>query len=151
MTSGSHKCWTSWLLRPIRAIFHMLSECEEPGCFYIHPPSQVNKSSIKGMGILRSNPHHLPTARIHRTALGKIHSIMAIHCSSSSRPSSPRPGDWERCFVPHNKLLALQTKGLLPQRTWSQFEPGLLAIVAENKRRAPPILLKESGCASSPI
>ena len=39
---------------------------------------------------------------------------MAGQCSSSSRPSSPRPGDWERCSVPHSELVVLQTKGLLP-------------------------------------
>ena len=66
-----HKCWTSWLLRPIRAIFHASNEYEEPGRFYIRPPSQINKLSIKGMGILRSNPYHPPPARIHRSALRK--------------------------------------------------------------------------------
>ena len=39
---------------------------------------------------------------------------MAGRCSSSSRLSSPRPGDWGRCSVPHSKLVVLQSKGLLP-------------------------------------
>ena len=66
-----HKCWTSWLLCPIRAIFHASNEYEEPGRFYIRPPSQINKLSIKGMGIIRSDPYHPPPARIHRSALRK--------------------------------------------------------------------------------
>ena len=33
---------------------------------------------------------------------------------SSSRPRSPKPGDWERCSVPHSRLVELQTKGFLP-------------------------------------
>ena len=33
--------------------------------------------------------------------------------SSSSRPSSPQPGDWKRCSLPHSELVTLQTKGFL--------------------------------------
>src|SRR4051812_25019746 len=29
------------------ATFHVSSECEEPGCFYIYPPSYVNELPIK--------------------------------------------------------------------------------------------------------
>ena len=39
---------------------------------------------------------------------------MASRRSSSSRLSSPRPGDWGRCSVPHSELVVLQSKGLLP-------------------------------------
>ena len=39
---------------------------------------------------------------------------MADLRSSSSRPRSPKPGDWERCSVPHSRLVELQTKGFLP-------------------------------------
>ena len=39
---------------------------------------------------------------------------MADCRSSSSRPSSPQPGDWERCSIPHSDLVMLQTKGFLP-------------------------------------
>ena len=36
------------------------NEYEAPGHFYIRLPSQINKLSIKGIGILRSDPHHPP-------------------------------------------------------------------------------------------
>src|SRR3954464_6793805 len=39
---------------------------------------------------------------------------MASRHSSSSRPSSPRPGNWERCSIMHSELVTLQTKGFLP-------------------------------------
>ena len=52
--------WASWLVCPIRAFSHASNEYEAPGRFYIRPPSQINKLSIKGIGILRSDPHHLP-------------------------------------------------------------------------------------------
>ena len=39
---------------------------------------------------------------------------MADLRSSSSRPRIPKPGDWERCSVPHSRLVELQTKGFLP-------------------------------------
>ena len=58
--SGPINVWTSWLLCPIRAISHASNEYEAPGRFYIRPPSQINKLSIKGMGILRSDPYHPP-------------------------------------------------------------------------------------------
>ena len=44
----------------------------------------------------------------------EIHSTMANRRNSSSRSSNPKPGDWERCSIPHSELVALQTKGLLP-------------------------------------
>ena len=39
---------------------------------------------------------------------------MADLRSSSSRPRSPKPGDWERCSVPQSRLVEHQTKGFLP-------------------------------------
>ena len=39
---------------------------------------------------------------------------MAGRHSPSSRFPSPKPGDWERCSVPHSELVVLQAKGLLP-------------------------------------
>ena len=44
---------------------------------------------------------------------------------SSSRPSSPQPGDWERCSVPHSKLVTLQTKGFLPPAFMVPVRAGL--------------------------
>ena len=34
--------------------------------------------------------------------------------SSSSRALSSKPGDWEKCSVPHSRLVELQTHGFLP-------------------------------------
>ena len=34
--------------------------------------------------------------------------------TSSSRSRSTKPGDWEKCSVPHSRLVELQTKGFLP-------------------------------------
>ena len=112
--SGPINVWTSWLLCPIRAFSHASNEYEASGRFYIRPPSQINKLSIKGMGILKSDTYHPPPARVHQSAFRKIHSSMADLRSSSSRPRSPKPGDWERCSVPHSRLVELQTKGFPP-------------------------------------
>ena len=45
--------------------------------------------------------------------------------SSSSRPHSPKPGDWERCSVPHSRLVELQTKGFLPPAYMVPVRAGL--------------------------
>ena len=103
----------------------MSSECEKPGHFYICHPCHVSKPSIKETGILRSRSHHLPTASIHRSAPGKIHSNMAGHRSSSSRSRSPKPGDWKRCSVPHSQLVELQTQGFLPPAYMVTVRAGL--------------------------
>ena len=50
---------------------------------------------------------------------------MAGQRSSSSRSPSPKPGDWERCFVPHSKLVMLQTKGFLPPAYMVPVRAGL--------------------------
>ena len=84
------------------AIFHVSSECEELGHFYIYDPSYVNELSIKEMRILRSKPYHPPSASIHRSAPEKIHPNMAGQRSSSSCSCSPKPGDWEKCSVLHS-------------------------------------------------
>ena len=96
-----------------------------PGRFYIRPPSQINKLSIKGMGFL--DPIHiiLPQREFIRERFGKIHSSMADLRSSSSRPRSPKPGDWERCSVPHSRLVELQTKGFIPPAYMVPVRAGL--------------------------
>ena len=50
---------------------------------------------------------------------------MADLNSSSSRPCSPKPGDWERCSVPHSQLVELQTKGFLPPAYMVPARAGL--------------------------
>ena len=50
VVSGAINVWTSWLLCPIRAFSHASNEYEALGRFYIRPPSQINKLSIKGDG-----------------------------------------------------------------------------------------------------
>ena len=45
--------------------------------------------------------------------------------SSSSRPRSPKLGDWERCSVPHSRLVELQTKGFLPPAYMVPVRAGL--------------------------
>ena len=107
------------------AIFHVSSECEEPGCFYIYHPIYVNELSIKETRILRSKPHHPPSASIHRSAPEKIHPNMAGQRSSSSRSRSPKPGDWEKCSVPHSQLVKLQTQGFLPPAYMVPVRAGL--------------------------
>ena len=103
----------------------MSSECEEPGHFYIRHPSHANKFSIKGTGILRSKSYHPPTMSIHWSALGRIHSNMAGHRSSSSRSRSPKPGDWKKCSVPHSQLVELHTHGFLPPAYMVPVRAGL--------------------------
>ena len=97
------------------AVFHVLNECEKSGYFYISHPSCSNKLPIKKRRGSRSESGHLPFASFHRsTSDQKIHSIMDSRRGSSSRAPSPKPGDWERCSVPHSELVVLQSKGLLP-------------------------------------
>ena len=50
---------------------------------------------------------------------------MADLCSSSSRPCSPKPGDRERCSVPHSRAVELQTKGFLPPAYMVPVRAGL--------------------------
>ena len=50
---------------------------------------------------------------------------MADLRSSSSRPRSPKPSDWERCFVPHSRLVELQTQGFLPPAYMVPVRAGL--------------------------
>ena len=50
---------------------------------------------------------------------------MDCRCSSSSRPSSPQPGDWKRCSIPHSELVTLQTKGFLPPAYMVPVRAGL--------------------------
>ena len=50
---------------------------------------------------------------------------MADVCSSSSRPRSPKLGDWERCSVSHSRLVKLQTKGFLPPAYMVPVRAGL--------------------------
>src|SRR4051812_9976743 len=50
---------------------------------------------------------------------------MASRRNSSSRPSSPKPGDWERCSIPHRELVSLQTKGFLPPAYMVPVRAGL--------------------------
>ena len=52
---------------------------------------------------------------------------MASRCRSSSRPSSPRPGDWGRCSVPHSELVVLQSKGLFPLAYMVPVRAGIAA------------------------
>src|SRR3954471_23763387 len=50
---------------------------------------------------------------------------MASRRNSSSRSSSPKPGDWERCSTPHSELVSLQTKGFLPPAYMVPVRAGL--------------------------
>ena len=50
---------------------------------------------------------------------------MAGRRSSSSRPSSPQPGDWKRCSIPHSELATLQTNGFLPPAFMVPVRAGL--------------------------
>ena len=50
---------------------------------------------------------------------------MASRRNSSPRPSSPKPGYWERCSTPHSELVTLQTKGFLPPAYMVPVRAGL--------------------------
>ena len=50
---------------------------------------------------------------------------MAGERSSSSRSRSAKPGDWEKCSVPHSRLVELQTKGFLPPPYMVPVRDGL--------------------------
>src|SRR3954471_23887161 len=50
---------------------------------------------------------------------------MAGRRSFSSCSPNPKPGDWERCSVPHSKLVTFQTKGFLPPAYMVPVRAGL--------------------------
>ena len=50
---------------------------------------------------------------------------MASRRSSSYRSPSPKPGDWERCSVPHGQLVKLQTQGFRPPAYMVPVRAGL--------------------------
>ena len=50
---------------------------------------------------------------------------MAAPRSSSSRSHSAKPGDWEKCTVPHGRLVELQTQGFLPPAYLVPVRAGL--------------------------
>ena len=63
---------------------------------------------------------------------------MADNRSSSSRPRSPKPGDWERCSVPHSRLVELQTKGFLPLAYMVPIRAGLATYSGEEQAESFP-------------
>ena len=63
---------------------------------------------------------------------------MASRRSPSSRPSSPRPGDWERCSVPHCELVVLQSKGLLPPAYMVPVRVGLATYSGGEQAESTP-------------
>ncbi len=68
---------------------------------------------------------------------------MAGRRSSSSRPSSPRPGDWERCSIPHSELVTLQTKGFLPPAYMIPVRAGLAVYNGGEQAESAPNPSKE--------
>ena len=107
------------------AIFHVSSECEKPGHFYICHPSHVSKPSIKETWILISRSHNPTTSSIHWSVPRKIHSNMAGLRRSASCSRSPKPGDWEKCSILHSQLVELQTQGFLPPAYMVPVRTGL--------------------------
>ena len=63
---------------------------------------------------------------------------MAGRCSSTSRPPSPQPGDWERRSVPHSELVALQAKGLLPPAYMVPVRAGIATYNGEEQAESVP-------------
>ena len=63
---------------------------------------------------------------------------MASRRSSSSRPSSPKPGDLERCSIPHSELVSLQVKGFLPQAYMVLVRAGLTTYNAGEQAESIP-------------
>ena len=76
---------------------------------------------------------------------------MASHRNSSSRPSSPKPGYWERCSIPHSELVTLQTKGFLPLAYMVPVRAGLAIYNGGEQAESALIPLKENGYALSLI
>ena len=74
-----------------------------------------------------SDPNHtiLPWRAFIGAHPTEIHPIMAGRRNSSPRPSSPKPGYWERCSIPHSELVTLQTKGFLPPAYMVPVRAGL--------------------------
>src|SRR4051812_41749090 len=81
---------------------------------------------LKRRGFLDPNHTILPKrAFIGARPKKEIHPNMAGQRNSSSRPGSPKPGDWEKCSVPHNQLVKLQTQGFLPPAYIVSVRAGL--------------------------
>ena len=50
---------------------------------------------------------------------------MTSRRSSACRSPSSKPGGWEKCSVPHSRLIELQTQGFLPTAYMVPFRSGL--------------------------
>ena len=96
------------------AASHVSNEYEKPECFYIHTPSRVNELTYLRDEDLDPNHTFSPSRVFIRAYPTEVHSIMDSQRGSSSRAPSSKLGDWGRCSVPHNELVALQTEGYLP-------------------------------------
>ena len=116
----------------------MSSECEKSGHFYICHPDHVSKSSIKETGILRSKSHHSPPASVHQSTPRRSHPIMADCRSSSSLSRSTKTGEWEKCSVPHSRLVELQTKGFLPPAYIVPVRAGLATYNGREQAESSP-------------
>src|SRR3954463_6455565 len=63
---------------------------------------------------------------------------MASRRNSSSRPSSTKPGDWERFSIPHSELVSLQTKGFLPPAYMVPVRAGLATYNSREQAESAP-------------
>ena len=70
---------------------------------------------------------------------------MAGHRSSYSRPRSPKPGNWERCSVPHSRLVELQTQGFLPLAYMVPVRAGLATYNGEEQAENSQVPLRGAG------
>ena len=50
---------------------------------------------------------------------------MSGRCSPARRSPSSKPGDWEKCSIPHSRLIELQTKVFLPPAYMVPVRSGL--------------------------
>ena len=75
---------------------------------------------------------------------------MASIPSSSSRPHGSEKGDWERCSVPHDQLVKLQTQGFLPLADLVPVRAGLTSFDGEAQAENFPNATRGNECASFP-
>ena len=109
----------------IMVVYTCRANARNRGIFTLATPTMRVNRLFKETGIPRSKSHHLLPASIHQSAPGQIHTTMASGRGSFSRSHSTRPGDWERCSVPHSRLVELHTKGFLPPTYMVPVRAGL--------------------------
>ena len=115
--------------------------------FFAHNPLTMQERPLfKGIG---SHIHSTSSGKSLESCQGKPFNMASVP-SSSSRPHGFEKGNWERCSVPHEQLVKLQTQGFLPPADLVPVRAGLASFTGEVLAENFPNPTRGNGCASCP-